>query len=364
MSDNGPYTQPPQYPGGEGNSGGQPGPYGGAYGQGGQAPGQPDPNAGQGNYPSGPYQAPYGDQGTGGQQPYQGQQPPGGYGSGPYPGQGGPQFQQPHDQQQMFHQGGQPPYGPGGIGYPPPQPPPGPRKSNVGLWVVLAGGLVIVLLIVAVVVVLFTGNNNSETPPVAQESSEAAAPSDPAEPEQGSGGTTTAQGEPPFSVPEDPCAGIPESTLADLGVDGGGTKNISDYSSSCSWSTVVNDNYGTLRVEYKVPYSASDSVESATSDYEYNYEYATDEDGSVFDTKVLENKDLGLGDQSAMIFAEEEIIGVGNRTTVLIRQDNMNIKAEWSVSGSFSGDSDDAPQSFSDVESVMTGIAEDSLALF
>src|SRR5690554_7903288 len=73
MSDNGPYTQPPQYPGGEGNPGGQPGPYGGSYGPQG---GQPDPNTGgQPSYHSGPYQAPYGDGGSGGQQAM-------GYGSG------------------------------------------------------------------------------------------------------------------------------------------------------------------------------------------------------------------------------------------------------------------------------------------
>ncbi|MEY9213178.1 hypothetical protein NI17_002055 [Thermobifida halotolerans] len=343
MSDNGPYTQPPQYPGGEGNSGGQPGPYGGAYGQG----GQPDPGTGgQPGYPSGPYQQPpYGDPGTGGQQPP-------GYGTGPYPGQGGPQY----------HQANQPPGYPN-QGYSAPPPPP-PGKSNAGLWVVIAGGVVIVLLVVAVVVVLFNrggsapqaGGTGTQTTQENQEGGNEEPAGDPAEepaeePAGPSGGA-------PYAPPEDPCAVLGDSTLSQFGATDG-SKTITDNSSSCSWSTEVNGFYGTLRVDYSTPYGGSDSVEAAKEDYTFNYDYATDEEGSIFDLKVVEEQQLDYGSESVLVFAEEEIIGPGNRTTVLIRQDNINITAEWSVSNF---DSSSHPQSFGDVEDIMKQVGQEALS--
>lgn len=336
MSDNGPYTQPPQYPGGEGNPGGQPGPYGGAYGQG----GHPDPNTGgQPGYQSGPYQSPYGDGGTGGQQPP-------GYGSGPYPAPGGPQY----------HQANQPPYP--NQGYPGQQPPPS-GKSNAGLWIVIAGGVVIVLLVVAVIVVLFS-RGGGDTPPVAESprAEQTQEPQDtaPADDDNG-GGDVTPAGGPPYAPPEDPCAVLSEGLLSEFGASSS-SKNITDNSSSCSWSTEVDGLYGTLRVEYATPYGGSDSVEAAKEDYAFDYDYATDEEDSIFDLEVIEEQELDYGSESVLIFAEEEIISPGNRTTVLIRQDNINISVEWSVSD-FS--SDKAPQSFGDVESVMKRAAEEAL---
>lgn len=360
MSDNGgPYAQPPQYPGGEGNSGGQPG-YGGAYGPGG---GQPGPGTGgQPSYPSGPYQGPYGDPGTGGQQP-----PGYGPGPGPYPGQGGPQFQQPHEQQQMFHQGGQPPYPP--AGYPPQQHPQQPRRSNAGLWIVISGGVVIAVLIVAVIVVLFTGDD--DPPPAAQPDQQQEAEQQQDEGEQGqaggdgseteqsddSDGAANVSGEPPYAPPEDPCAVLSEDTLSQTGADSA-SKTITDNSATCSWSTEVDGIYGTLRVNYQTPYGGADSVEAAKDDYAFEYDYATDEEGSVFDLKVVEEQNLDYGDESVLVFAEEEIVSVGNRTTVLIRQDNITIKVEWS-SSNFGGS--EPPQTLSDVESLMKQAGREAL---
>ncbi len=354
MSDNGPYTQPPQYPGGEGNSGGQPGAYGGAYGQGGHpAPnpgGQPGPGpntggqpsfgtGGQPGYPGGPYpQPPYGDGGTGGQQPP-------GYASGPYPGMGGPQY----------HQANQPPYP---QGYPPAQPSQS-GKSSAGLWIVIAGGVVIVLLIVAVVVVLFS-RGGGEPPAAGGQTQQTQAPGTQGdEPGSGGGGDATPSSDgPPYSPPEDPCSVLSEGTLDSFGASDS-SKNITDYSSSCSWSTVVDGLYGTLTVEYSTPFSGSDSVEAAKDDYAFEYDYATDEESSIFDMKVIEEQQLDYGSESVIVFVQEEIISPGNRTTVLIRQDNIIVSVEWSVSNF---DSDDYPQTFDDVESVMKTAAEEALS--
>lgn len=339
MSDNGPYTQPPQYPSGEGNPGGQPGPYGGSYGPQG---GQPDPNTGgQPSYHSGPYQAPYGDGGSGGQQAM-------GYGSGPYPSQGGmPQYPN------------QPPYPPQYHAQTPQQ----PRKNNAGLWIVIAGGVVIVVLVIAVIVVLFNRGGNDRAPvadtPQTTEQTEDTGQTDAPDDDTGddTGGNTGPSGGPPYSPPEDPCSVLSEGTLEEFGASSS-RKNITDNSATCSWSTEVDGLYGTLTVEYSTPYGGSDSVEAAKDDYAFNYDYATDEEGSIFDLEVIEEQELNYGSESVLIFASEEIISPGNRTTVLIRQDNINISVEWSVSNF---NSNEPPQSFDDVEEIMKKAAEEAL---
>ncbi|MGV2387020.1 MAG UNVERIFIED_CONTAM: hypothetical protein LOD86_17395, partial [Thermobifida fusca] len=106
------------------------------------------------------------------------------------------------------------------------------------------------------------------------------------------------------------------------------------------------------------PYGGSDSVEAAKEDYAFDYDYATDEEDSIFDLEVIEEQELDYGSESVLIFAEEEIISPGNRTTVLIRQDNINISVEWSVSNF---NSNEPPQSFDDVEEIMKKAAEEAL---
>ncbi|GAB3205353.1 hypothetical protein ACQEU5_01910 [Marinactinospora thermotolerans] len=359
MSDNGPYTQPPQYPGGDSDSGGQPGHYGGGYGGAGQ---QGEPGGGQPQYPSGPYpSSPYGD--SGGQPAYQG----GPYGQQP----GAPQFQQPHEQQ-MF-QGGQPPYGPGGPGGPgmgmpgyPPQPP-APRKSNAGLWIVIGGGAVILILVVAVVVMLMR-NGSSEPAPSAGGGD--AGTSQEQEQQSGQeqeggdeGGTTSAAGEPPYTLTEDPCTAITEEKAAEIGATDP-SKYLSDNNSSCTWSVLGEDGtYGTLQVDYSVPYGASDSVEGAKEDFQFNLDYATDETSDILPTKVLEQQDVNLGDEAKLIFSEQESFGNQSVATLLIREDNMNLEIIYTMSPDIMSEGAPAPLEFSDVEGLMPELGKQALNL-
>ncbi|RCV50233.1 DUF3558 family protein [Marinitenerispora sediminis] len=352
MSDNGPYTQPPQYPqGGEGNPGGQPSPYGGGYGQ--PGPGQGAPGAGQPQYPSGPYQNPYGaESGTGGQAPYQ----------TPYGGQpaaGGPQFQAPQEQQ-MF-QGGQPPYGPGGpgpdmSGYPAAA----PRKSNAGLWIVIAGGGVILVLVIAVVVMLLRGGGEPAPPAAGTDGGQGAT-----DQSQGSGqeeGTTSVNGEPPYTLPEDPCTALTEETVNEIGLTDP-SQSTDSSRAYCSWSVEGEDNsYGTLTVTYEYPYGGSDSVESAQELFQSNIEYNSDEESEFTDLEVHENQELNLGDESRLIFATDKTVGseysVG---TLLIRDANINVTVQYRMSPDLLEENAPAPLEFSDVEQLLPDLGKQSL---
>ncbi|MFC7330631.1 hypothetical protein [Marinactinospora rubrisoli] len=354
MSDNGPYTQPPQYPqGGEGNPGGQPpSPYGGGYGQ--PGPGQGAPGAGQPQYPSGPYQNPYGgESGTGGQAPYPGN-PYGGQ-----PGPGGPQFQAPQEQQ-MF-QGGQPPYGPGGPAGPGgemPAYPAAPRKSNAGLWVVIAGGGVILVLVIAVVVMLLRGGGEETPPPVADDGSQ--------QQDQTGGqgqsneGTDQANGEPPYTLPEDPCTALSEETISELGLTDP-SRSSDDTRAYCTWSVEDGNSYGTLSVSYDYPYGGSDSVESAQELFQSNVEYATDESSEFIDTEVHENQDMNLGDESKLIFATESTVANYSVGTLLIREANINISIQYRMSPDLLEEDAPAPLEFSDVEELLPSLGRQSL---
>ncbi|MDT0303338.1 DUF3558 domain-containing protein [Streptomonospora wellingtoniae] len=369
MSDNGPYTQPPQYPEGEGGSGGQQPPYGG-YGQPGPDQGAPPPPPGQ-PYGSGPYQAPqqpYPQQPQGG--PYNdpsggqpGYGPPGGY--APQGPPGGPQFQQPHEQQ-MFA-GGQPPYGPGGPGgpmdpgggYPP------PKKSNAGLFIVIAGGAVIVVLVIAVLVVLL--RNPGEQPPVTDPTptpdETTAPPDDDASGDTGDGDTDQAGG-PPYALPEDPCAAIPEDMLAEHGIQDG-SKNLTDASSSCNWYVEgEGETYGGLSVTYQTPYGGSDSIEGAKEEFQSNLDYATDEGNSYSELEVHNEEEADLGDEAVLVFSTEVVLSTQDSVaTMLVRKGNMNVEVRYSLSPGLSADEDTpAPLEFSDVEGLMNDLGEESLS--
>lgn len=152
-SANGPYGQPSASgPQGQPSSNG---PYGPAsanpYGQ------QPPPSGPYGQQP--PPSGPYGQQpppsGPYGQQPPGGQQPPPGYGFGPYanqPGGGGTQGGPPNGPY-----GGPPPGGPGGprgpLGPPNAGGPP-PKKKSKALIGIIAGAVALVLIIGAIALAL------------------------------------------------------------------------------------------------------------------------------------------------------------------------------------------------------------------
>lgn len=328
MSDNGPFTQPPQYPGGEGNNSGGQQPYGG-YGQ----PGPGDPNA---QYPGGYSPGGYP---SGGQPGYQ---QGGAYGTGP---------QYPQDQA-MYQGGGQPPYPGGGApggGYPP------PKKSSAGLWIVIAGGAVILVLVVAVVVMLL--RNGGEKPPTTaggggEQGTEQGGGNEP-EPEP-EGGEGAPKGEAPYALPEDACKALTESQAAEYGAEDG-SKNLSDSRSTCSWSISGEDGgYGTLRIEYETPYGGSDSIEGAKSDYEDAVKMATDEESSYMDKKVLKEQDVDdLGQEAKLVFSEQKSVGNQSVGELLIRQDNVNIMVSYSMSGSLLEENAPAPLEFSDIEKTV-----------
>ncbi|MFD0801548.1 DUF3558 domain-containing protein [Streptomonospora algeriensis] len=365
MNDNGPYTQPPQFPEGEGGSGGQQPPYGG-YGQPGPDQGAPPPGQPYGSgpyqppqqpYPQQPQGGPYGDP-SGGQPGYG---PPGGYGPQHPP----PQFQQPADQQ-MFS-GGQPPYGPGGPGgpmdpgggYPP------PKKSNAGLFVVIGGGAVIVVLVIAVLVVLL--RNPGEEPPAAgggsaPEPETSQAPEE--EPTEDSGGEQQQAGGPPYALPEEPCSAVSEDTLSEHGIQDG-SKNLTDSSSNCSWYIDgEGETYGSLSLSYETPYGGSDSVEGAKEDFRSNVDYATDEDNSYSERTVHNQEDVDLGDEAVLVFSTEVVVNTQDSVaTMLVRKGNMNLELRYSLSpGLSAGEDTPAPLEFSDVEGMMHDLGEESLA--
>lgn len=334
MSDNGPYTQPPQYPGGEGNnSGGQP-PYGG-YG---------DPNAAP-QYPGGYNPASGGQPGFGPQGPY-----------GPGPQQGpGPGFQQPHDQQ-MFQGGGgggQPPYGGGTPGYPP------PKKSSAGLWIVIGGGAVILVLVVAVVVMLLRNGGTEPTTDPTGAPEETKEQADPAEGED-EGGEAAPKGEAPFALPEDACKMMTESQAGEYGASDEGSKNLSDSRSSCSWTLEGEDRgYGSLSVTYQTPYAGSDSIEGAKSDYKDSVETALDTDNSYTKIKILNEEEVDLGNEAKMVFSEQKGgVSTQSVTELLIRQDNINISVKYSMSGDVMEENAPAPLKYSDVEELVPGMGK------
>lgn len=332
MSEHGPYNQPPQNP------------YGGGDGTGGQPPYGP---------------------GTGGQP---------GYGQGPYPGN-------PGQQEHGMYSGGQPPYGgpggPGGPGmpggYPPPQPPQNGGGGKAGLWVVIGGGAIIVVLVIAVIIMLVTrGNSGEEIATGPDETTQATEETDePAEEtdEPQSGGGDGPSGEPPYALPIEPCEAFTEQVTDDFLLDSNPNKNVSDSRASCS--TIGDppegndsDAYGSLRLNYSVPYSGSDSIEGATNDFEYNLEYYTgakSEDYYPPDSIEVNEAVDGLGDQAQLIVTEynylDDLVPVA---IILVRVGNMNIELTYQINTL--GEPDDLVMD-EDIEAKLTTAAEDAVAV-
>lgn len=333
MSENGPYNQPPQNPyGGGDNSGGQP-----------------------------PYGAPYGDPNTGGQP---------GYGGPTGPGQGFP-----GPDQQMYG-GGQPPYG-GGPGYPPPQPQqPQGGGGKAGLWVVIGGGVVIVVLVIAVVVMLVT--NGNDEPPAA------APPEEPsASAEETTGGDEPAPepdtdaapaGEPPYSVPTEPCEAFTEQVVSDFLITDGGNKSVRDENSYCDTLDATppegnaSDGYASFEVVYQTPYSAADSVEAATSQFQDTIAQITGESAysSLYDADDLEeNKEVELGDEAQFILTKYDFVGdLIPQAVLLVRSANMTVQITYQLHPSFTGEDSAEDLVLPDnVEEMMINAGADALAV-
>lgn len=338
MSEHGPYNQPPPNPyGGGDNSGGQP-----PYGQ--------------------PHGAPYGDQSTGGQ-----------------PGYGGPAgFPGPPDQH--MYAGGQPPYGggpggPGGPGYPqPPQQPQG-GGSKVGLWVVVGGGAVIIVLVIAVLVMLVT--NGNDTP--------AAAPEDEASQSTGEvsgeetdepapGPDAVPAGEPPYSVPAEPCNAFTDQVISDFLIQDGGNKSVRDETSYCDSldgaapEGNAPEGYAAFEVVYNTPYSAADSVEAAKSDFQDAVQEVTGENqySTMYDSgNVEESKEIDLGDEAHLVITKYDFLGDDIPQAVLLtRTANLNIRIEYQLHPSFSGNDTAEDLVLPDnIEEIMLNAGADALAV-
>ncbi|MBR8742520.1 DUF3558 domain-containing protein [Nocardiopsis sp. MG754419] len=344
MSENGPYNQPPQNP------------YGGGDGTGGQPP-YGAPSGGQ---------PPYGH--TGGQPPYgpgAGAQPP--YGQGPYPGNPG--------QDQGMYAGGQPPYGghggPGGPGgYPPPQQPPQGGGGKAGLWVVIGGGAIIVVLVIAVIIMLVArggGDDQVAAGPdeTTQTTEETEEPADDGSEEPATGGDGPT-GEPPYALPTEPCDAMTDELVADFGMRDNLNKNVSDSRSSCTASGDAPEGnpdraYSSLWLEYRVPFGGSDSIESATTDFQNSIDNYTGGVDYYPEESLEEDKALdGLGDEAHLIVTESTILDDPAPTAVLlVRAGNMNIEYTYQVS-SFDGSE---LVMIDDVEALLTDAAAESLTL-
>ncbi|WP_435105938.1 DUF3558 domain-containing protein [Nocardiopsis synnemataformans] len=335
MSENGPYNQPPQNPyGGGDNSGSQP-PYGPPHG------------------------APYGDPGTGGQPPYGG---PAGF---------------PGPQEQQMYGGGQPPYGggPGGPGYPPP-PPQQPQGggSKAGLWVVIGGGAVIIVLVIAVVVVLFTNDGGQQTVAPEPEPSPSA--------EATTGGEETTEpttdaapaGEPPYAVPAEPCDAFTDQVLSDFLIQDEGDKYVQDNNSYCESLEGAapegnpSESYAMFEISYQVPYSAADSVEAATTDFQSGVQELRGEgDYNTFydSANVEEDKEVDLGDEAHYVLTKYDFLGEDiPEATLLIRTANLNIRVQYQMHPPFTeGASAEDLVMPDNVEELMLNAGAEALAL-
>ncbi|MEV2274991.1 DUF3558 domain-containing protein [Nocardiopsis sp. NPDC049922] len=290
MSENGPYNQPPQNPYGGGDHGAQP-PYG-----------QPQP----------PQGAPY-DPNTGGQP---------GYGAG-YPGD------------QRMYGGAQQHYG--GQGYAPPQPS-GGGGSKAGLWVVIVGGVIIVVLVIAVLVTLVT--NGSSTPPVADDTTVTTEDTDDDAAEAAPDTDAAPAGEPPYAVPAEPCDAFTEQVTSDFLLTEAAEKSVQDTTARCS-STLAEapegngpDDYASLRLTYSVPYSAADSVDQATSDFEAARQDVTGatEYSLYLAEGVEDDREVDLGDQARYVVTRYDYVGDEvPQAVLLVRSANLNIRIEYQI---------------------------------
>ncbi len=294
--------------------------------------------------------------------PY-GQQP----GFQPPYGGSGPQY--PPQDQQMYA-GGQPPYGPGGPvgpggpggpGYPP------PKKSSAGLWIVIVGGVVIVILVIAVVFMLIRGGGDEGREPQGggeptQGTEETTASEEPAEDEE----TQAAgpQGEPPYELPQDPCASLSESTLADIG-GREGSKSLTDSSSDCTYTLEgEGDQSGYVSVTYQVPYGGSDSIEGAKERFQSSLDRATDESNDIIETEVHEvDEKVDVGEEAALVFSTQKILRTNDSVaTLLVRQGNIVMTVDYTMTPGYQADeSEPAPLKYDDVKDLVPELGEEAL---
>ena len=169
------------------------------------------------------------------------------------------------------------------------------------------------------------------------------------EPENTGGGEL---GEPPHGLPTEPCDVFTETVQSDFYLSGDGSKHVSDNRASCTGSSGrgnVPDNAegttGYLDVTFKLPFSATDSPEAASTDIEYTLERLRGEGTSerYSPDDVEEDKEIdGLGSESYFIITTIND-SLGNEfpeAMLVVRQDNLIIEVNYELSN-YSDDSAD-----------------------
>ncbi|MDS1272516.1 hypothetical protein RIF23_19695 [Lipingzhangella sp. LS1_29] len=252
-------------------------------------------------------------------------------------------------------------------GYPP------PKKSNLGLWIVLGGGLVIVVLIGLVVVMLVRGAGDDG--PVATGNDDAgqqtAADDDTGSDDGDGDGDTdddtdadddtddapvpdTEVGEPPHALPDDACAGLSEDTVEALDAAESRTQT-DDNRASCTWDVRGDvDIDGQITLTYQLPYIDNNSESEAASDFDFRLDSAMDESSDIIGYTVLEDEPLDLGDQAQVVFREVDSVWMSNEAILLIQQDNMLIEFSWTLDPDDILDDDaPAPADYEDVEDYL-----------
>ena len=162
--------------------------------------------------------------------------------------------------------------------------------------------------------------------------------------------------------------------VSDFLIQDGGSKSVRDETSYCDTLDGAppegNDpgGYAAFEIEYSTPYSAADSVEAAKSDYQgrvdevngkgqYNTFYDSD--------NVEESKDVDLGDEAHYVLTKYDFLGDDiPQAVLLIRTANLNIRIEYQLHPSFSGDDTAEDLVMPDnIEEIMLNAGAEALAV-
>ncbi|QVQ52034.1 hypothetical protein J4H86_25425 [Spiractinospora alimapuensis] len=239
-----------------------------------------------------------------------------------------------------------------------------PSKSNLGLILVIVGGVVIIALIVVVLVMLLrSGDDSGDTdapPPPPDAAAEESEESDDTD-DKDDDPIETEVGEAPHGLPEDECLALGDDQVDALSAQQTRTSST-DNTARCSWDIEVEGFTGTLDVNYQLPYSASDSVEAAGSDFERELEWMTDEDSDIIDVTVHENNEIELGDEANLVFSTNDgALGEVSTASLIARQDNMLVTAELRVYPDWINGDESAPLEYGDISDLMPDVGASAI---
>ncbi|WP_046472495.1 DUF3558 domain-containing protein [Allosalinactinospora lopnorensis] len=232
---------------------------------------------------------------------------------------------------------------------PPPAPQPPKRRGGVGVVLVAAAATLAAYLVAAGVLGALAYG---------------------AEPEEPEG---------THALPEDPCAGVTHAQLRRVSAEypevsfsgdftSSGTGSGEFNSATCGWYAVFSDGTrGYLSLTFRVPADdpkseaeAEDDYESRSEDYDADADADTESDVDTgWPITVDESRELDLGDESLISFAEEGESPPQATATVLVRHANMSIRVH--AAENTEADNEDRPDLTAD-EDLLIDIAEQALA--